>query len=187
MNTRPNLDEYFMIIAKIVSIRSTCNSCHIGCVIVKDKQILSTGYNGALPGCKHCSSYYTQSHMPFCVKRNMNIPHANKQNFCVVSHAESNAVSQAAKKGISIDGSTIYCTLFPCYNCLKIMAIAGIKNIFYEYEYGSNNDIRDKYWKNQVLNSGIKLEKFKIETNIIDTVIESLQYPTSKRRLKATK
>lgn len=187
MDKRPNLDEYFMILAKVISTRSTCNSRHNGCLIVKDKQILSTGYNGALPGCKHCSDYYIHpSSEPFCARRNMNISHVNKQNFCVAAHAEANAVTQAAKKGISINGSIAYCTLSPCYNCLKMMAVAGIKKIFYEYEYGSNNDIRDKYWKNQVLNSGVKLEKLTVSQGVVDIVIDSLQFPTAKRRLKAT-
>jgi len=195
---RITLDEYFMILTKIVSVRSTCNSRHNGCVIIKDKQILSTGYNGAIPGCKHCSEYYMQhspslssyppmmKSIPFCVRRNMNVPDTDKQNFCVASHAEANAVAQAAKKGISIDNSIAYCTLSPCYNCLKIMAVAGVKKIVYEYEYESNNNKRDQYWKNQILNSGIELEVLKVGPDVIATVFNSLQYPTARRLLIAT-
>ena len=191
MTKRPNLDEYFMILAKVAAIRSTCNSRHNGCVIVKDKQVLSTGYNGALPGCKHCTDYYThndtQPNTPFCARRNMNIEDADKQSFCSASHAEANAVAQAAKKGIPIDGSTAFCTLSPCYNCLKMMAIAGIKRIVYEYDYESNNDKRDKYWKSQISNSGIKLEQLIVSQFNINMVTESLQFPTAKRLLNATK
>lgn len=199
MIKRPNLDEYFMILAKVVSIRSTCNSRHNGCVIAKGKQVLSTGYNGALPGCEHCSDYYTQppilfsSHpfitreKPFCARRNMNIEDADKQSFCSASHAEANAVAQAAKKGIPIDGSTAFCTLSPCYNCLKMLAVAGIKRIVYEYDYESNNDKRDKYWKSQISNSGIKLEQLIVSQFNIDMVTESLQFPTARRLLEATK
>ena len=184
MDKRPSLDEYFMALAKIASVRSTCNSRHNGCIIVKNKQILSTGYNGALPGYKHCSDYIHPCNEPFCSRRNIKISDINKQSFCIASHAESNAVAQAAKKGISIEGSTAYCTLSPCFNCLKIMAIAGVKEIVYEYNYESINKIRDMFWKNQIELSGIKSKELWITDNSMKIFLESLEFPTAKRRIK---
>ncbi|MGA1867446.1 MAG: deoxycytidylate deaminase [bacterium] len=183
---RPSWDEYFMVIAKVVSTRSTCNSRRTGAVVVRDKQILTTGYNGAMPGCEHCIDKVMPNGEAYCERRARNIADLDKYNFCVASHAESNAISQAADKGISLRGGTIYTTLFPCLNCLKMIAIAGIKKIVYEYEYASQYQERDNFWQEQVAKTGIISTKLTIKSETIDIIIESLKIPTSGRILSAT-
>jgi len=175
-----------MIIAKIVSTRSTCNSRHNGCVIVKNRQILSTGYNGAMSGCKHCIDEISKNGMKYCQRREQNIPDIDKYNFCLASHAESNAVSLAAKFGISLKKSTAYCTLAPCFNCLKSLVVAGVKEVVYEYEYESKYQDRDNYWKSQLDQAGIISRKLQVSYHAINTIEDSLKYPTSKRILEAT-
>lgn len=95
---RPSWDEYFLMIAKLVASRSTCNSRPTGAVLVKDRQILSTGYNGSMPGAVHCSDAGSL----FCFRRSMEIPDNVKYDYCRSSHAEANAIAQAAKHGIAI-------------------------------------------------------------------------------------
>ena len=108
--------EYFMNIAKQVSTRSTCERKHVGAVIVRDRTILSTGYNGSIRGMPHCSE---EGHMM-------------ENDHCVATiHAEANAIIQAAKNGVMIDGATIYVTASPCWNCFKQIANAGIRRIIY--------------------------------------------------------
>ena len=93
---RPDWHEYFMLIAKIVALRSGCNSRPTGAVIVKDKRILATGYNGPMPGAWHC----TDKGSTYCFRREKGIPDIDKYNFCRASHAEANAIAQAARFGI---------------------------------------------------------------------------------------
>ena len=175
-----------MVIAKVVSTRSTCNSRHTGAIVVKDKQILTTGYNGAMPGCEHCIDKIAPDGEAYCERRMKNIADLDKYNFCVASHAESNAISQAADKGISLRGGIIYTTLFPCLNCLKMIAISGIKKIVYEYEYESKNRDRDNFWVEQATKTGIISKKLTIKNETIGIIMESLKIPTSGRLLKAT-
>ncbi len=113
---RKDWDEYFMDIAKMVSTRSTCHRKHIGAVIVKDKTILSTGYNGSIRGRPHCSEIGCDIENGHCV---------------ATIHAEANAIIQAAKNGVAIDGGEIYTTASPCWNCFKLIANSGIKKIYY--------------------------------------------------------
>ena len=113
-------DLYFMEIAKIVAKRSTCPRKHVGAVIVKDKQILSTGYNGSLPGLPHCTDVGCMIENGHCVR---------------TVHAEANAIVQAAKHGIKIEGATIYVTASPCWNCFKLIASAGIRRIVFDEFY----------------------------------------------------
>jgi len=109
-------DEYFMQIAVQVATRSTCDRKHVGAVIVRDKTILSTGYNGSVRGMPHCDD----------------IGHIMEDSHCVATvHAEANAIIQAAKNGTAIDGADIYVTASPCWNCFKLIANSGIKRIFY--------------------------------------------------------
>lgn len=111
---RVEWDEYFMNIAKVVSSRSTCDRKFVGAVIVRDKTILSTGYNGSIRKLEHCSE----------------VGHMMENDHCVATiHAEANAILQAAKNGVSIDGGTIYTTASPCWNCFKLIANAGLKKI----------------------------------------------------------
>lgn len=118
--SRPSWDKYFMEIAKQVSTRSTCARKNVGAVIVKDKQILSTGYNGSISGLDHCDD----------------AGHLIEDGHCIRTvHAEANAIIQAAKHGIAIDGSYIYVNASPCFSCFKMIANAGIKHIFYNEFY----------------------------------------------------
>ena len=120
MNKRVKWKNYFMNIAKEVSTRSTCDRKHVGAVIVRDKTILSTGYNGSIKGLKHCDE----------------IGHEMVDGHCVrTTHAEANAIVQSAKNGVRINNSEIYVTASPCYNCFKLIANSGIKTIYYDEFY----------------------------------------------------
>lgn len=117
---RVSWHEYFMNIAEQVATRSTCSRKNVGAVIVRDKTILSTGYNGSLRGAPHCDE----------------VGHDIENDHCVRTvHAEANAVAQAAKHGIQIDQSEIYVTASPCLNCFKLIANAGITKIYYKEFY----------------------------------------------------
>ena len=112
--------NYFMNIAREVATRSTCSRKHVGAVIVRDKTILSTGYNGSIKGLPHCDDAGCDMVDGHCVR---------------TSHAEANAIVQAAKNGVGIDQSKIYVTASPCYDCFKLIANAGINTIYYEEFY----------------------------------------------------
>ena len=180
---RPSWHEYFMLLAKIVALRSGCNSRPSGAVIVKDKRILATGYNGPMPGAWHC----IDRGPGYCFRREKGIPDIDKYNFCRATHAEANAIAQAARFGISVEGAALYCTLAPCYVCLKLIASAGIKEVYYEYDYGSRDFERDRFWREAIEEAG--LEAFcqvKVSPEVLAQLEELLPYPTSKRRLPAT-
>jgi dCMP deaminase len=181
---RPDWHEYFMMVAKMISTRSTCNSRPTGAILVKDRQILSTGYNGAMPGVDHCVDQPDLNGKPYCFRRAINAPEADKYNYCKASHAEANAVARAAKYNIQLDGSTLYVTLAPCYVCLKLLATAGVKNIYYEYLYESTDKVRDEHWVKVIEESPIEtFEELKVSQSALDFTKKSLEYPTSKRRL----
>jgi dCMP deaminase len=113
---RASWDDYFMNIAKVVSSRSTCERKLVGAVIVRDRTILSTGYNGSIRGMPHCTD----------------VGHMMVEGHCVATiHAEVNAIIQAAKNGVAIEGAAIYVTASPCWNCFKAIANAGMKRIIY--------------------------------------------------------
>ena len=116
MDRRASWDEYFMNIARMVATRATCNRKHVGAVLVRDRTLLSTGYNGSIRGLGHCSE---DGHMM-------------EDGHCVRTvHAEANAIIQAAKNGVGIDGSTIYTTASPCWPCFKLVANSGVKRIVF--------------------------------------------------------
>ncbi len=125
---RPSSDEYFMEMAKLAATRSTCLRRKVGAVIVIDKHVLSTGYNGAPRGVSHCEE-------KGCLRINMNVPSGTRHELCRGVHAEQNAVAQAAYFGISVKGATIYTTTFPCSLCAKILINSGIKEIVYGEGY----------------------------------------------------
>jgi dCMP deaminase len=113
---RASWDDYFMNIARVVSSRSTCERKFVGAVIVRDRTILSTGYNGSIRGMPHCTD----------------VGHMMVDGHCVATiHAEVNAIIQAAKNGVSIDGAAVYVTASPCWSCFKAIANAGMKRIIY--------------------------------------------------------
>ncbi len=184
---RPNWHEYFMLIAKIVSSRSTCNSRRVGAVIVKDNHILATGYNGAMPGVEHCIDHPPVNGRPYCFRRQLNVPDIDKYNFCKASHAEANAIAQAARYGISIEGATLYTTLAPCYVCLKLIAMARIKAIYYEHPYESSNQQRDEFWHQAVKDAGIEVfEQLTISPETYEYILSDIRDVTSRRRTEAT-
>lgn len=119
---RPSWDEYFLDIATLVAKRSTCMRRQVGAVIVKDKRILTTGYNGAPSGLEHCEK-------TGCIREQMKIPSGQRHELCRALHAEMNAILQAAQYGISLEGSMIYCTNQPCIICAKMIINAGITRI----------------------------------------------------------
>jgi dCMP deaminase len=125
--TRVSWDEYFMNIAIQAATRSTCDRKHVGAVIVRDKTILSTGYNGSIRGLPHCDD----------------VGHMMDNSHCVATvHAEANAIIQAAKHGTMINGADIYVTASPCWDCFKLIANSGIKRIFYHEFYRDERIIK---------------------------------------------
>lgn len=125
---RPGWDEYFMEITRLVAKRSTCLRRHVGAVLVKDKMILATGYNGAPKGLPHCLDIG-------CLREELGVPSGERHELCRGLHAEQNAIIQAAYHGVSIQGATLYCTNHPCIICTKMLINAGIVKVIYEAGY----------------------------------------------------
>lgn len=125
---RPSWIKYFMDITELVAKRSTCLRRAVGAIIVKDKQILSTGYNGAPSGIRHCSEVG-------CLRDRLKVPSGQRHELCRGIHAEQNAIIQAAYHGVSIKGATLFCTNLPCSICAKMIINAGIKKIYYRSGY----------------------------------------------------
>ncbi len=125
---RPSWDEYFMEIVHVVKKRSTCLRRKVGALIVKDKRILSTGYNGAPTGLKHCEEVG-------CLRDELNVPSGERHELCRGLHAEQNAIIQAAYHGVNINGSTIYVTDQPCVICAKMIINAGIQRVVFSGNY----------------------------------------------------
>jgi dCMP deaminase len=139
---RVSWEEYFMNIAKQVATRSTCDRKHVGAVIVKDKTILSTGYNGSIRSMPHCDE----------------AGHLMENNHCVATiHAEANAILQAAKNGVMINGAEVFITASPCWTCFKMVANAGIKKIYYGEFY------RDERIFDVAKKLGIELTHIKVD------------------------
>ncbi|MFC1873860.1 cytidine/deoxycytidylate deaminase family protein [Chloroflexota bacterium] len=132
--TRPDWDEYFLKIASAVAERSTCHRHHMGAIAVRDKRILTTGYNGAAAGLKDCLELG-------CLRDELKIPSGTRHEICRAIHAEQNAIIQAAMHGVSLEGATIYCTHTPCVLCAKMMVNARIKRVVNFREYSDNSFI----------------------------------------------
>ncbi len=145
--TRPSWEEYFMDITHLVAKRSTCLRRQVGAILVKDKKILATGYNGAPSRLDHCLD--TE-----CLREKMKIPSGERHELCRGLHAEQNAIIQAAFHGVQIKGATLYCTNHPCIICSKMIINAGIERIVYEEGYA------DALAREMLKESGIKVEKF---------------------------
>ena len=126
--TRPDNDTYFMRMADLVATRSTCLRRQVGAVIMKEKRVLTTGYNGAPKGLKHCAEVG-------CIRTQNNIESGTRHELCRGVHAEQNAVIQAAYFGASIKDASIYTTNFPCVMCAKILVNAGIIEVIYKDDY----------------------------------------------------
>ena len=125
---RPSWETYFMDIAMLVAKRSTCTRRSVGAVIVKDKRILSTGYNGAPSGVRHCID-------TGCLREKLNIASGERHELCRGIHAEQNAIIQAAYHGVSIKEAVLFCTNLPCSICAKMIINAGIITIYYQDGY----------------------------------------------------
>lgn len=138
LEDRPNWDSYFIIMAYLISKRSTCKRLNVGCILTKNNRIVSTGYNGHIPGAHH-DSLIKDGHEQMTI------------------HAETNAVTDAAKRGVALEGSIAYVTHYPCINCTKTLISAGIKEIIYAEDY-NNNNISDILYKI----GNIKINKFTI-------------------------
>ena len=128
MYQRPDWESYFMTLAAVAATRSTCLRRHVGAVIVRDGQIISTGYNGSPKGTPHCFE-------TGCLRSALNIPSGERQEMCRGSHAEMNAIAQAATVGVSTAGAVLYCTHSPCAFCTKAIINAGISRLVYLYSY----------------------------------------------------
>ena len=139
-HSRVSWDEYFMNIAHEVATRATCDRKHVGAVVVRDKSILTTGYNGSIRGLSHCDEE----------------GHLMQDGHCVRTiHAEANAIIHAARNGIRIEGATVYVTASPCFNCFKILANAGVTRIVFSEFY------RDTRIFDFAQRLGIELVEFK--------------------------
>lgn len=125
---RPSWDEYFMDIVELVKKRSTCLRRQVGALIVKDKRILATGYNGAPAGCKHCTEIG-------CLRDELKVPSGQRHEICRAAHAEQNAIVQAAYSGTSVKNSVMYVTTQPCVLCAKLIINAGITKIMFKGDY----------------------------------------------------
>lgn len=127
-DNRPSWQEYFMDIAHLVARRSTCKRRAVGALIVKNRRILTTGYNGAPAGIKHCIEIG-------CLREQLQIPSGERHELCRGIHAEQNAIIQAAFHGVTIKGGTLFCTNLPCSICTKMIINAGLVKIYYKEGY----------------------------------------------------
>ena len=128
---RPGWDEYFMDIVSLVAKRSTCLRRSVGAVLVRDRRVLATGYNGAPSGIRHCLDVG-------CLREQMQVPSGERHELCRGLHAEQNAIIQAALHGVSINGSTLYSTNHPCVICAKMIINSGIRKVLYQDGYADD-------------------------------------------------
>ncbi len=143
---RPPWDKYFMDIATLVASRSTCLRRNVGTCVVKDRRILTTGYNGAPTGIAHCEDVG-------CLREKLKVPSGERHELCRGLHAEQNAIIQAAKTGISLEGAIMYVTNHPCFICAKMIINSGIKKVVYKEGYS------DKEAEDFLKKSGIEVVK----------------------------
>ncbi len=133
-NSRPSWDEYFMNITKLAAQRSTCLRRKVGAILVRDKRIITTGYNGAPMNINHCLD-------TGCLREQMGIPSGERHELCRGLHAEQNAIIQAALHGVSIKGAVLYCTNMPCLICSKMLINAQITEVYYKEGYADDLSI----------------------------------------------
>ena len=141
-------NKRFMDLTEHISTWSSCLRRHVGAVIVKDKTIMTTGYNGAPSGVQTCVEKGE------CMRNKLNVPSGTHAELCYAAHAEQNAIIQAAKEGISLKGCTLYCTHQPCVVCAKMIINAGIKEVIYKEGYP------DEFSRKICEEAGVKLTKF---------------------------
>ncbi len=145
---RPNWDQYFMEMAELAAKRSTCLRRKVGAVLVKDKRVLATGYNGAPKGLKHCDE-------TGCLRKQKNVPSGQRHEICRGVHAEQNLIAQSALHGVKTEDAVVYCTNQPCVICTKLLINAGIKKIYYKNPYN------DKFTKSILEQSDLEWELIK--------------------------
>ena len=148
---RPDWDQYFMEITFVVAKRSTCLRRQVGAILVKNKHILATGYNGAPKRIPHCAEIG-------CLRQQLGIPSGERHELCRALHAEQNAIIQAASLGISMEGSTLYCTTAPCSLCAKMLINAGVVRVVFD---GSYPDERAMEFFRQ---AGVEVQQLSLET-----------------------
>ncbi len=167
---RPSWDEYFLMLAKLAATRSTCLAFPVGAVIVKDKQVLATGYNGSPSGSAHCTTQgYCYPGLSSC--------DASRDKPSRAVHAEANALAQAAKHGISTNGASIYVTLEPCLFCLKLIISAGIDAVFYETPFmgEASATVRDSFIQEGL----IQLKQIQLSKTVAEKAALMVLNPTS--------
>lgn len=147
---RPSWDQYFMDITHLVATRSTCLRRQVGAILVKERNILATGYNGVPSGISHCETVG-------CLRERLKVPSGERHELCRGLHAEQNAIIQAARHGINIDGATLYCTTMPCIICTKMLINAGITTVVYSEGYA------DDLAREMLAETGIKIIHFTSE------------------------
>jgi dCMP deaminase len=156
--SRPSWDAYFMGIARLVASRSTCLRRQVGAVLVKDRNILATGYNGTPSGISHCEQ-------TGCLRQQLGVPSGERHELCRGLHAEQNALIQAAKHGVAIAGATLYCTNSPCSICSKMIINAGLEKIIFQDGYP------DKLSLQMLSEAGIDLQP------LLETATAALEKP----------
>ncbi|MEN9207698.1 MAG: dCMP deaminase family protein [Gloeomargarita sp. GMQP_bins_120] len=165
---RPSWDEYFLMLAKLAATRSTCLALPVGAVIVKQRQVLATGYNGPPSGSPHCTAQgFCYPGLPRC-DLSRSLPSR-------AIHAEANAIAQAARYGISTEGATIYVTLAPCLACLKLIISAGIREVVYETPFHGDNTLQESFIREGLL----RMRQVQIDPAVTARAIRFLQGETS--------
>ena len=144
---RPSWDQYFMDITRLVATRSSCMRRQVGALLVKERNILATGYNGVPSGITHCD-------VAGCLRAKLNVPSGERHELCRGLHAEQNAIIQAAKHGTNIDNATLYCTTMPCIICTKMLINAGITRVIYGEGY------TDELAREMIAEAGIEIMQF---------------------------
>lgn len=147
MNARPSWDEYFLDMARVIASRSTCLRRQVGALLVRDKRVLATGYNGAPAGLPHCEEVG-------CRRAELGVASGAGWELCRGLHAEQNAIIQGALHGVSVQDATLYCTTQPCVICAKMLINAGVKRIVYEGEYA------DELALEMLQQAGMELARF---------------------------
>lgn len=146
MKSRPGWYEYFMTIADLASTRSTCTRRKVGAVLVRENNILATGYNGAPRGVKHCIEVG-------CLREKHKIPSGERTEMCRGLHAEQNLLVQAARHGVQVKDAILFCNFRPCITCTKMIINAGIKKVIYREQY------HDSLAEEMAVEAGLKLEQ----------------------------
>jgi len=147
VNARPSWDEYFMEMARVIASRSTCLRRSVGALLVRDKRILATGYNGAPANLPHCAEVG-------CRREELGIASGERQELCRGLHAEQNAIIQGALHGVGVRGSVLYCTTQPCAICAKMLINAGVERVVYEGDYA------DQLSLEMLQQAGVELVRF---------------------------